>query len=254
MAIWQRRSVSSSDVAVRLVSGDREYVREPGDTLETDLGVLEIPDDVSPPTTLETHLDHTFHVRRLRPPDWFTHFSRTGAPMIPRDIGLLIGETGVGTDDRVLDAGTGTGVLAASLAHVGATVVTVERDQEAAETARENFELLPADRRPTVVTADIREHIETLEDDSFDLISLDTAVAPTVARAASRLLVPGGFLAAYAPFVEGTREIVTAARESCTDVRAIETIQRELDVGERGTRPDTRPVGHTGYLVVGRRP
>ena len=39
-----------------LVHDDREYLRAPGDELHTDLGVLEIPEDVDPGTVLETHL------------------------------------------------------------------------------------------------------------------------------------------------------------------------------------------------------
>jgi tRNA (adenine57-N1/adenine58-N1)-methyltransferase len=37
-------------------------------------------------------------------------------------------------------------------------------------------------------------------------------------------------------------------------VFSLETIQREMDVGERGTRPSTVGVGHTGYLTFARNP
>ena len=70
---------------------------------------------------------------------------------------------------------------------------------------------------------------------------------------ADDLLVPGGFLAVYSPFVETTRAVVEAAREVLADVEAVETIQRELDVDVRGTRPSTKGVGHTGYLTFARR-
>jgi tRNA (adenine57-N1/adenine58-N1)-methyltransferase len=61
--------------------------------------------------------------------------------MLPRDVGLVMGHTGVAAGDRVLDAGTGTGVLAPYMARAGAEVVTYERDPEFAEVARENMEL-----------------------------------------------------------------------------------------------------------------
>ncbi len=128
---------------ILLVREDREYLREPGDVLETDLGVLEVPEDPppSPGDVLETHLGTAFTVRELRGPDFAAHFRRTGAPMLPRDVGLVIGHTGVGVGDRVLDAGTGTGILAASLGRIGAEVLTYERDPEAAAVARENVAL-----------------------------------------------------------------------------------------------------------------
>jgi tRNA (adenine57-N1/adenine58-N1)-methyltransferase len=67
------------------------------------------------------------------------------------------------------------------------------------------------------------------------------------------LLRTGGFVAVYSPFVEGTRETVRTAREvGLTDVESLETIQREMDFDDRGSRPSTAGVGHTGYLTFAR--
>jgi len=238
-----------------LVRDTREYLLERGETLETDLGVLAVPDDAAPGDVVETHLGERFAVRRLRGPDLFNHFERTGAPMLPRDVGLVTGLTG---------AGTGTGVLAAYLARAGADVLTYERDPDAAAVARENMALGGVADAVDVRTGDVTAALDELAgrgsedgedaDGPFDVITLDTADAPAVAERAPDLLVAGGYLAAYVPFVEGTRAVVETAREGLSGVRAIETIQRELDVEERGTRPSTAGVGHTGYLVVGRAP
>ncbi|MFT4892127.1 MAG: tRNA (adenine57-N1/adenine58-N1)-methyltransferase [Halobacteriales archaeon] len=238
-------------MSVLLVREDREYLVEPGEELGTDLGVLTVPDDPEPGTTLETHLGETFRVRRLRGPDLFHHLERTGAPMLPRDVGLVIGETGVAAGDRVLDAGTGTGVLAAYLGRLDAEVVTYERDPEFAETARENMRLAGVADRIDVRAGDLTEHLGDLG--GFDVLTLDTEDAPVIVEHAPDLLVDGGAVAVYVPFVETTREVVEAARTAdLENVRAEETIQRELDVDERGTRPSTKGVGHTGYLVFAR--
>ncbi|ERH07800.1 MAG: hypothetical protein J07HN4v3_00163, partial [Halonotius sp. J07HN4] len=71
---------------ILLVHGDREYLRKPGDELHTDLGVVEIPEDVAAGEILESHLGEEFRTRELRGPDLFNHLERTGAPMMPRDI------------------------------------------------------------------------------------------------------------------------------------------------------------------------
>jgi tRNA (adenine57-N1/adenine58-N1)-methyltransferase len=250
--------------AVLLVTDDREYLREPGDRLETDLGVLDIPVEVEPGETLETHLGTEFRVRALRGPDLFNHFERTGAPMMPRDIGLIVGHTGVAAGDRVLDAGTGTGVLAAYLARAGASVVTYEQDSEFADVARENMALagvvgaesgdeaesVPEPGSAAVRAGDVLDAAEDLPE--FDLVTLDTADAPAVVEHAPDLLVSGGFLAVYSPFVEDSRAVVESARDAGLAVETYETIQREMDFDERGTRPSTAGVGHTGYLVFGR--
>ena len=241
-------------VAYLFVGEGREYLLEAGERLETDLGILQVPDNVDAGETVETHLGTEFVARALRGPDLFHHFERTGAPMMPRDIGLVMGHTGVKQGDHVLDAGTGTGVLAASLGRAGATVQTYEQDPEFADVARENMELAGVADTVDVTAGDVTEEIDELTGE-FDLITLDTADAPAVVEHAPELLTPGGFLAVYSPFVEATSEVVKTARDAgLDDVESLETIQREMDVGERGTRPSTAGVGHTGYLTFARNP
>ncbi|WP_323191820.1 methyltransferase domain-containing protein [Halostella sp. PRR32] len=239
-------------MTVVLVHGDREYLREPGEELQTDLGVLDVPEDVRPGDTLETHLGDEFQVRRLRGPDLFHHLDRTGAPMVPRDVGRIVGEVGVEAADRVLDAGTGTGVLAAYLGRIGADVLTFERDAEFATVARENMETADVGDCVDVRTGDVTDALDNLG--QFDVITLDTEDAPAVVEHAPDLLVRGGFIVVYSPFVEDTREVAMTARAvGLADVRTLETIDREMDLDDRGSRPSTSPVGHTGYLTIARR-
>ncbi|WP_436928070.1 methyltransferase domain-containing protein [Halosimplex amylolyticum] len=230
----------------------REYLLSPGETLECDLGVLEVPGDVEPGEIVESHIGEPFKVRKLRGPDLFNHFERTGAPMMPRDIGLIVGHTGVSSADHVLDAGTGTGVLAAYLGRCGATVTTFERDPEFAEVARENMELAGVADRVDVRTGDVTEQLGDL--DRYDVVTLDTEDAATMVERTPNLLRDGGYVAVYSPFVEQTREAVSAAHDvGLTEVETLETIQREMDFDDRGSRPSTAGVGHTGYLTFARR-
>ena len=242
-------------MAVLLVREDREYLVDPGERLETDLGIIEVPDDPVPGDVVESHLGETFRVQALRGPDLFEHFERTGAPMMPRDVGLVMGLTGVGSGDRVLDAGTGTGVLAAYLGRAGAEVTSFERDPEFAEVARENMAMAGVENRVEVQTGDLTDHLDELAGESFDVLTLDTEDAASVVERAPTLLIRGGFVAVYSPFVESSRAVVEAAREvGLTEIETLETIQREMDFDDRGSRPSTAGVGHTGYLTIARRP
>lgn len=240
-------------MAYLFVYDDREYLLDPGARLETDLGILEVPDDVSAGDTVETHLGTAFTVRKLRLPDLFHHLDRTGAPMMPRDVGLVLGLTGAGTGDRVLDAGTGSGILAVALGRAGASVETFERDPEFADVARANMDTAAVESSVTVHTGDVLDHVAELG--TFDVLTLDTEDAPAVIEHAPELLVSGGFAAVYSPFVESSRDVVRRAREAgLVDIETRETIQREMDFDERGSRPSTAGVGHTGYLTIARRP
>ena len=237
--------------ALLLVRDDREYLCRPGEELQTDLGVIEVPPDPRPADVVESHLGEAFRVRRLRGPDLFHHFERTGAPMMPRDVGLILGHLGIETGDRVLDAGTGTGVLAAYLGRIGADVVTYEQDDEFAEVARDNMAMAGLEERVEVRASDVLDGLGDLT--GFDALTLDTEDAPAVIARAPDLLVPGGAVAVYSPFVENTSDAVEAAREAgLSGVVTFETIQRRMDFDERGSRPSTAGVGHTGYLTFGR--
>jgi tRNA (adenine57-N1/adenine58-N1)-methyltransferase len=239
-------------VSYLLVHEDREYLLAPGDRLETDLGILEVPEDTEAGDTVETHLGTVFRVRKLRGPDLFHHLERTGAPMMPRDIGLIVGHTGIEADDEVLDAGTGTGVLSSYLGRIGADVTTFERDADFADVARENMGLAGVDESVDVRTGDVTDHLGELG--TFDVLTLDTEDAATVVEHTPNLLVSGGYLAVYSPFVEQTREVVATAEDVGLDaIETVETIQREMDFDDRGSRPSTAGVGHTGYLTFARR-
>lgn len=242
---------------ILVVRDDREFSCEPGTELHTDLGVLSIPEDVSPGDELETHLGETFTVRALRGPDLFAHLERTGAPMMPKDVGLIVGHTGAAAGDRVLDAGTGTGILAAYLGRLGARVLTFEQDPEFAAVARENMAVAEVADTVDVRTGDVLDAIDgdgTAADvGPFDLVTLDTADAPAVVERAPDLLVSGGYVVVYSPFVESARAAASAARDAgLREVVTRETIQREVDFDDRGSRPSTAGVGHTGYLTFGR--
>jgi len=56
------------------------------------------------------------------------------------------------------------------------------------------------------------------------------------------------------PNVNQVEKGVHALRDSgYSDVRAVETMQRDLVVHEGGVRPSFDMLGHTGYLVLARR-
>lgn len=242
---------------ILVVRGDREFLAEPGDEVHTDLGVIELPEDLTPGEPVETHLGEEFSTRALRGPDLFNHLERTGAPMMPKDIGLIIGHTGACRNDRVLDAGTGTGVLAAYLGRLGAEVTTFEQREEFAEVARDNMVMAEVDDTVDVRTGDILEAVESggIDDmGAFDLLTLDTQDAPDVVAHAQDILVSGGYVSVYSPFVENARAAELAAHDADLDyVETVETIQRQMDFDDRGSRPSTKGVGHTGYLTFARK-
>jgi len=239
----------SPGTRILLIGEGRTYfIRSGTGTFSTDRGIIDLDAVVesSPGDMIMSHTGHAFQILLPRAPDFFEHAKRTGAPMLPRDIGLVIAFTGMNRNDVVLDAGTGSGIAAIFFGGIARNVVTYEAREDfariAAENIREagleNVEVIPGD----VLSAE----------GVFDVVHYDMTIGPDHVRHAHSLLRPGGYLACYTPFIEHLCGVMDTAEPLFSSVKAVECIEREMTRSKRGTRPSTR-VGHSGYLTIARK-
>ena len=232
-----------------LVGGEREYFVKAGEgQFSTDRGMIDLSAlaGMNPGGEIRTHLDVPFTVLRPRPTDFFVHAKRSGAPMLPKDIGTVIAYTGMNRDDTVLDAGTGSGVAAIYFGKIVRAVKTYEVRPEFARLAEKNIRNARLEN-VEVVAADMLEATG-----EFDVVHLDLTITPAHVEHAFSLLSPGGYLATYTPFLEHTFVALDAATPLFRDVHCYECMERELTRSARGTRPSTR-VAHSGYVTIARK-
>jgi len=86
-----------------------------------------------------------------------------------------------------------------------------------------------------------------------DLVFLDLPQPADVVESAAKSLKIGGYLASYNPFIEQVQTLHKVLKKfGFSDLKSVECILREIEVKNRGTRPKTRMVGHTGYLTFAR--
>lgn len=231
----------------------REYFVMPEGELHTDLGVLKL-DELGAKSSgdkISSHLGVEFIIQKPKAPDFFAHAKRSGAPMMPKDIGVVISNTGLCSSDHVLDAGTGSGILAIYLGEIAEKVVSYEIREEFIGIAKQNIALTGLSSIE-LRHGDIVLEIQELEE-KFDVITLDMNDSAKVVPHVPRVIYPGGFLAVYSPFFEQTKETRCAIEKTgFTEVRTIETMEREISFTERGTRPATAKVGHTGFITIAR--
>ena len=226
---------------VLLVGAGREFfVRAGPGKLSTDKGQLDLEPLVGakPGDVFTTHTGQEFVLRIPRPTDFFVHGRRSGAPMLPKDIGLVIAYTGMNRNDEVLDAGTGSGIAA----HVKTYEIRPDFSALAQKNIREakldNVEAVAAD----VLTAE----------GIYDVIHLDLQIATEHVAFAFDHLRAGGYMACYTPFLEQMAIVVDAAQERFPEVHTHELIEREMTRSKRGTRPSTS-VSHSGYITIARK-
>ena len=231
----------------------KEYFVMPEGEKHTDLGIIKLDQlkEMQPGDTISSHMGIEFTIQKPRSPDFFKHAKRTGAPMMPKDIGVIISNTGLCSTDSVLDAGTGSGILAIYLGEIAKRVVSYEIREEFVDVARKNIALANL-TNVEIRHGDIVEEVGKLGE-KFDVITLDSPHSAQVVPFVPDIIFPGGFLAVYSPFFEQTKEVRQAIEKTeYTEVKTLETTEREISFSERGTRPATARVGHTGFITFAR--
>ena len=227
---------------------DREFLVVAEGELHTDDGIIDLDTlkRLKYGDPISTHLGAVFRVLKPRAPDYFRHLKRTGAPMMPKDIGALVAHTGLTSDDVVLDAGTGSGITAIFLGSIAKEVVTYEINSDFAKRASKNI----AQAGLTNVQVIEGDVLEMNSKKVFDVITLDLYEVSKAVRVVREFLVPGGVIATFSPFYEQAFE-ARRSLEGFSQITTFETSEREIQFGKRGTRPVTR-VGHTGFITIAR--
>ena len=164
-----------------------------------------------------------------------------------KDMGLIAAYAGISSESRVVEAGTGSGLLSMYLAHILAPgrLVTYEVREDFAQIALKNFERFGVDNIK-LKQADIYEGIE---EKGLDAVILDLPEPWTVTPHLSESLKVGGRAVSYSPSVNQVHKFNDSLEGY--EVESFECIQRHWK--PKTMRPDTRMIGHTGFLTVARR-
>lgn len=179
-----------------------------------------------------------------------------GAQIItPKDASTILLYSDVKAGDRIIEVGAGSGALTTTLLRAVSDdghVLTIEFKQENADRALRNLKRTGLDKNWTCLIGDVRD--VKVDDYMADALIMDM---PDPENALDNLLPhlrPGGRVCAYVPNTNQLELIVNALRaRGFSDVFALENMQREMEVHPGGVRPSFSMLGHTAYLVFGRK-
>jgi len=225
------------------VKGDK-YYWEKGD-LHTSFGVVKEKDIKN--GIVKSHLNKEFIVFDGSFIDKLNKIKRGPAIMLPKDIGLILSYTGINSKSKIVDAGSGCGVLAGFLGNISDNVVSYERNEDFFNLAKKNLEFL--DIKVKLKNKDIYEGID---EKNLDLITLDLTEPWEALEHAKKSLKSGGFLVCYLPNINQVEELVKKSNGFYVE-KVLENIEREWIVDEKRLRPRNMILGHTGWLVFLRR-
>ena len=228
--------------------GKKFYVKDANQDLHTQYGVI-LKEDLKKAKegdSLKSNTDKEFFIFTPSFIDLYRKIKRD-AQIIPlKDIGLIITETGINKESRVLDAGSGSGALACFLAAISKEVITYEIRQDFIDIVKSNIESLGL-KNIKINDIDVYDKIE---EKNIDVIILDVPEPWKALENCSKALKIGGFLVSYSPSIPQIIDFVNAARknEIFVYLKTVELIQREWEVEERRVRPKSKGIGHSGFL------
>jgi len=199
----------------------------------------------------------TLTVLRPRLADFVLKMPRGAQVVYPKDMGPVAIYADIGPGMTVLEAGTGSGALTLALLRfvgLAGRVVSVERRPDHAAVAEKTVRRWLGDI-PANLDLRIGEVEEVIAEIAPERIVLDLPEPWHTVRAAARHQAPGGILCAYLPTIPQVQSTVEAMEEdgAFTEIEVSETLFRTWNVAGRSVRPSHRMVGHTGFLVIGRR-
>ncbi len=180
--------------------------------------------------------------------------SKRGAQIIMQKDGAeIIMGCGISPGSNVLEIGTGSGHLTMMMAWaVGPMghITSYEINERAAKLAKSNIVNAGFS---DIVDIQARDGHSCDDRDMYDAAVIDNPEPWRFLDMVEGALKPGGSLCAYVPSMNQIESTVKDLRgRNFSDIRAQETLLRNLVVGEKGTRPDFQMLGHTGYLCFGR--
>ncbi|MFI5412560.1 MAG: tRNA (adenine-N1)-methyltransferase [Candidatus Micrarchaeales archaeon] len=179
-------------------------------------------------------------------PPHYRRLKRGPQVILPKDIGAIITYTGISKNSICVDAGTGSGWLAVSLAKVAKTVTSYDIREEFTEIAEKNKEMEQLDNL-ILKKGDVTKKIS---EKNVDLVTLDMPSSEKALKNAHKALKAGGYVVGYLPHFEQVSKFVDNLNKlKFTNLLTIEVIVRDILVREQGTRPSTKGIWHTAYLV-----
>ena len=178
--------------------------------------------------------------------DSYKKIKRAPQIITRKDAAMIIAETGVNKDSKVVDAGAGSGALASFLANICKEVTTYEIREDFTKIVEKNKELL-ALKNLKIKNKDIYKGID---EKNLDLITLDLPEPWKAVEPAKKALKTGGFLVSYSPTIPQVIDFINKIDKDkgLIHIKTIELIQREWEIQDRKVRPKTTQTVHTGFL------
>jgi tRNA (adenine57-N1/adenine58-N1)-methyltransferase catalytic subunit len=174
----------------------------------------------------------------------------------PKDIGYIIARAGIGSGQKILEIGTGSGSLTSFVASVvkpRGHVYTFDVDDNFMKIAAKNIKKAGMTKYVTQQKLDLKI-AKKMPLEEMDVALIDLGDPWTVLPQVRKMLKGSGAVFAICPTMNQLEKLTIALVENeFTDIESTEHIIRTIEAREGKTRHSFQGIGHTTYLCYARK-
>ena len=255
--------IKDNDLIFLILDGKRRWLMEvkSGDTFHTHRGIIEFNDIIGKKfgTCVFSRpyktAGYKFFVLKPLPSDYILHMARKTQIIYPEDAGLILIYSGIGPGSMVIEAGSGSGALSCILGNYvrpNGHVYSYDIREKSLNRAKKNVAKANLEEYVTIRFGNILE--DELNHKNFDSVVLDMPQPWQAIEIVKKYLKLSGTLVSFSPTIEQVKKTTFALKENeFIEINTYELIKRRIQVKPNATRPETRMVGHSGYITFARK-
>ena len=228
------------------------------ESLHTHIGVIKHADAIGKEygSRLVTNKDKYVYLIEPTMYDYVMKLQHGTQIVYPKDIGYIIARAGIGSGQKILEIGTGSGSLTSFVASVvkpRGHVYTFDVDENFMKIAEKNIKKAGMSKYVTQQNLDLKT-AKKMPLEEVDVALIDLGDPWTVLPQVRKMLKGSGSVFAICPTMNQLEKLTIALVENeFTDIESTEHIIRTIEAREGKTRHSFQGIGHTTYLCYARK-
>ena len=228
------------------------------ESLHTHIGVIKHSDAIGKEygSRLVTNKDKYVYLLKPTMYDYVMKIQHGTQIVYPKDIGYIIARAGIGSGQKILEIGTGSGSLTSFVASVvkpRGHVYTFDVDENFMKIAEKNIQKAGVSKYVTQHKMDLKT-TKKLPLSEIDVALIDLGDPWTVIPQVREMLKGSGSIFAICPTMNQLEKLTMSLVENeFTDIESTEHIIRNIEAREGKTRHSFQGIGHTTYLCFARK-
>jgi len=228
------------------------------ESLHTHIGVIKHSDAIGKEygSRLITNKDKYVYLLKPTMYDYVMKIQHGTQIVYPKDLGYIVARAGIGSGQKILEIGTGSGSLTSFVANIvkpRGHVYTFDVDESFMKIAEKNIKKAGLAKYITQHNFDIKT-TKKIPLNDIDVALIDLGDPWTIIPQVRQMLKGSGSVFAICPTMNQLEKLTMALVENeFTDIESTEHILRMIEAREGKTRHSFQGIGHTTYLCFARK-